>query len=187
MTRTIKVGPFPDALLLNDTATGPWDVPLPQQLMAMPLDKPSHHARDEIVLRIRQRTTDSSVVVTLDLTRVVSVVRWLERSESFESGEILGLPGTGLAQQPGEEPSINLLALARKSATELLVGVEHWTSGVRNHREVLLTDGQIGELTEWLHRYWVDGLPGMPRRRADESATDFAERRTRDIADYLRK
>lgn len=163
----IKTGPFPLALNLH--------APTHLRLLVRPLDRPGPSCRDEIIVTIEQRTTGTGVSVTLDLGRVANVVRWLDSPEHFD--RVLSLPDTGLAQRPGEAPSIDLLTLVRESDVELLAGIEHWTSGVRKHYEAQLVDGQIHELRDWLYRFWADGLPDVPRRRADESATEFAARR----------
>lgn len=165
---SIKTGPFPLALNLN--------VPRHQRLLVMPLDKPGLHRRDGIVMIVEQRTTGAPVSVTLDLTRVVTIVCWLDSSESFEFNRVLSLPDTGPAQR-SEAPDIDLVTLVRESDVELLVSLEHWSSGVRKHREATLLGEQIAELREWLYRFWADGFPDVPRRRADESATEFAARR----------
>lgn len=165
----IKTGAFPLALNFN--------VQRHQRLLVMPLDQPGFYRRDEILVLAEQRTIGAPVSVTLDLTRVGTIVRWLDSPESFEFDRVLSLPDTGPAQRPDEAPDIDLITLVRGSDVELLVSLEHWSSGVRKHREATLLGEQIAELREWLHHFWVDGFPDVPRRRANESATEFAARR----------
>jgi hypothetical protein len=173
MSLMIGVGPFPRALLLDI-------VDKHERLFVAPLDRPGPHQRDEIMLGLEQRTTGSTVALTLDLPRVAAIVQWFNREPGRPGfSRLLTLDTASCAayrdmvtllRTPEDMPDI----------PELLISIEHWTGGVvRKNREATLVRGQIAQFYDWLRAFWFDGLPGVPRRRPDESAEQFTARRPR--------
>jgi len=165
----LKPGPFPDALIVNMTRSH-------ERLFLAPLDRPGPNRRDAVMIGAEQRSLGAGLTFVADLPRVVAVVRWLDQDPTSRHW-------TRILTLDSETPGRDLLTLVRDSEMELTLSFEHWTSGmVRKHREVELdSEEKITALRDWLHQFWSVGLPDVVRRRADESATEFAARRAATI------
>lgn len=166
----LKPGPFPGALMLDIEGKH-------ERLFVAPLDKPGSHQRDEVMVGLEQRTLGAGRTICLDMPRAATIVQWFNREP--------GKPGfsTVLTIDSAVGSRRDMLTLIRTAdelpvMPALTVSIEHWVSGmVRSHREAVLVLGQIGQLYDWLRAFWFDGLPGVSRRRPDESGEQFAARK----------
>jgi hypothetical protein len=173
---TLQQGSYPGALLL-DSATEH------TRLFLAPLDRPGPRQRDEIMLGIEQRTTGSPRVVTLDATRAATIVQWFSRDPGERDlSRALTLDDSGPRSVSRDYLTLIRPADPLPEMRGVSVLIEHWTGEMtRNYREFVLLGGkdggQIGEFYDWVRSFWFQGLPGVPRRRPDESAEEFAKRR----------